>query len=151
MVDATTPAGATVTYVASASDALDPAPSLTCLPASGATFPIGTTNVTCTAVDRAGNSANRVFHVRVSGAGEQIVALIQKTLAFLDLPSLRAPLTAQLQAVANALVANKKPVACTGLSLYSTAVRAAPANAFTAAEKTELIADATRIRRVIGC
>ena len=73
------------------------------------------------------------------------------TLAYLDLPSLRPALRTSLQAAANALLARRPACACRALTLYIAAVRIAPARAFTAAEKAELIADATRIRAVIGC
>src|SRR5262249_41780605 len=49
VVDATGPAGATVTFSASATDNFDPAPTVTCAPPSGSVFPIGNTTVTCTA------------------------------------------------------------------------------------------------------
>jgi hypothetical protein len=150
-VDATGKAGATVSYTASASDDVDPSPSLTCVPASGSVFPIGTTTVTCTATDDAGNSASATFSVHVRDAGEQIVALIDKTLAFLDLPSLGPVLKARLTTAANALIAGNKAAACTALNLYKLAVQAAPASAFTPVEKSKLIADANRIRAVIGC
>src|SRR4029077_13700437 len=48
--EATGPGGAAVTYPApSASDPIDPSPVVTCLPASGSTFPLGATTVTCSA------------------------------------------------------------------------------------------------------
>lgn len=62
---ATDASGAVVTYTASAQDLEDPAPSFGCVPASGALFPIGTTTVTCTATDAAGNSASASFTVTV--------------------------------------------------------------------------------------
>jgi hypothetical protein len=39
------------------SDSVDPAPVVTCGPASGSTFPLGTTSVTCNASDAAGNTS----------------------------------------------------------------------------------------------
>jgi hypothetical protein len=149
-VDATSPAGANVTYSASARDGVDPSPTLVCAPASGSTFAIGTTTVSCTATDAAGNSASARFDVHVRGAGEQLVRLIDKTLAYLDRPALKPALRAQLQAVADAL-ARRPRTACLALDLYTLAVRVAPAQAFTPAEKAELIADAARIEAVIGC
>src|SRR5215213_3203508 len=61
------PGGAVVTYgSASATDAVGPAnPTVTCTPASGSTFPIGTTAVNCSAKDTAGNTANASFNVTV--------------------------------------------------------------------------------------
>ena len=52
IVDATSPAGAVVTYSVSATDVVDPAPTVACTPPSGTTFAIGNTTVTCTATDR---------------------------------------------------------------------------------------------------
>ena len=61
----TSRAGAPVTFSASASDLLDPSPAVSCSARSGATFPLGTTTVTCTAKDAAGNEATGSFHVSV--------------------------------------------------------------------------------------
>jgi hypothetical protein len=59
------PAGAVVTYSASATDDTDSHPSVVCSPASGSTFAIGTTAVHCTATDASGNSAGGSFNVAV--------------------------------------------------------------------------------------
>ena len=48
-IPASDPAGATVTYVATASDIVDPIPGLSCEPVSGSQFPGGETTVTCDA------------------------------------------------------------------------------------------------------
>jgi HYR domain-containing protein len=56
--EATGPTGASVTYTPPATtDAVDGTRSATCKPASGWTFPLGTTTVTCNANDAAGNAA----------------------------------------------------------------------------------------------
>ncbi|MGB5331308.1 MAG: HYR domain-containing protein [Woeseiaceae bacterium] len=47
---------AQVTYVVTATDIIDPDPEVICTPASGSTFPIGTTTVTCTASDDGPNA-----------------------------------------------------------------------------------------------
>ncbi|HEX4680745.1 MAG TPA: SdiA-regulated domain-containing protein, partial [Gaiellaceae bacterium] len=65
-VDAATPAGRAVTFTASASDAVDGSPTVTCLPASGSTFPIGTTIVRCTATDAQGNAGSATFTITVA-------------------------------------------------------------------------------------
>jgi hypothetical protein len=63
--EATGPTGAVVTYSASATDA-DPAnPTVGCVPASGSTFALGTTNVSCSATDAVGNTASGSFAVVV--------------------------------------------------------------------------------------
>ena len=64
-VTATSPTGATVSYTASATDLVSGAITPTCTPASGNTFPIGATTVTCAATDQAGNKASGSFKVTV--------------------------------------------------------------------------------------
>ena len=61
----TGPFGTQVRFSVSASDSLDPSPTVTCSANSGAVFPIGTTTVKCTARDAAGNTATGSFHVSV--------------------------------------------------------------------------------------
>lgn len=64
--EATSPAGATVVYsTPSAIDARDPAPRVECVAASGNSFSLGTTVVTCTATDAAGNAESATFSVTV--------------------------------------------------------------------------------------
>jgi hypothetical protein len=61
------PAGATLTYTApGTTDAADVAPTVTCLPASGSTVPVGTTTITCTATDAAGLHASASFTATVT-------------------------------------------------------------------------------------
>jgi hypothetical protein len=65
-VTTTSPSGTAVSWtLPTASDAVDPDPSVVCAPASGSTFPVGTTSVTCTATDATGNSASAGFTVTV--------------------------------------------------------------------------------------
>ncbi|HVP75336.1 MAG TPA: HYR domain-containing protein, partial [Gaiellaceae bacterium] len=61
----TVASGTSVTFTASASDNTDGPRPVTCSPASGATFPVGTTTVTCTATDTHGNTGSASFHVTV--------------------------------------------------------------------------------------
>ncbi|HVL69942.1 MAG TPA: carboxypeptidase regulatory-like domain-containing protein [Vicinamibacterales bacterium] len=65
VVEATSAAGATVTFSASASDTVSGAVAVTCEPASGSRFPLGTTVVSCTASDGAGNTGSATFAVTV--------------------------------------------------------------------------------------
>ena len=59
------PAGAAVSYTATATDNIDGSITPSCKPASGAVFPVGTTTVTCTATDAHGNSSQATFKVMV--------------------------------------------------------------------------------------
>jgi hypothetical protein len=63
--EATGPSGAAVTYNASASDLVDGPVAVTCTPASGSTFALGTTPVNCSATDAHGNKATGSFDVTV--------------------------------------------------------------------------------------
>jgi phage baseplate assembly protein gpV len=66
---ATGPDGAVVTYDSpTAQDAVSGNVPVTCSPASGSKFPIGTTTVTCTATDAANNTATATFKVTVEAA-----------------------------------------------------------------------------------
>lgn len=67
VVTATGPNTTVVNYApAVSSDVLDPAPVIVYSQNSGTTFPLGTTNVSITATDLAGNSASASFNVIVS-------------------------------------------------------------------------------------
>jgi hypothetical protein len=73
-VEATGPSGAAVSYNMSTSDAVDPAPIATCAPASGSTFPVGTTTVHCTATDAAGNQSTGSFSVVVRDTTDPVLS-----------------------------------------------------------------------------
>jgi hypothetical protein len=73
-VEATGPSGATVSYSVSTSDAVDPAPVIACAPASGSTFPVGTTTVHCTATDAAGNQSTGSFSVVVRDTTDPVLS-----------------------------------------------------------------------------
>jgi hypothetical protein len=66
LVEATSAAGAVVTFSATATDAEDASPpSVTCSPASGSTFPLLTTTVTCSTTDSGGLTVTGSFLVTV--------------------------------------------------------------------------------------
>ena len=64
-VNATSPSGAAVTFAVSASDPDDAAGTVACSRASGSTFPIGVTTVTCTSTDTHSNTGSAAFTVTV--------------------------------------------------------------------------------------
>jgi RNA polymerase sigma factor (sigma-70 family) len=65
-VQATSTRGAVVSYAATATDLVDGPVTPACAPVSGTTFPVGTTQVTCTARDKRGNRASASFTVTVT-------------------------------------------------------------------------------------
>ena len=148
--DATSPAGAVVTYAVSAHDDVDPSPVVTCAPAPGGTFAIGNTTVTCTATDASGNAATASFVVHVRGASEQL-ATLRTLVASLRLRPLYArSLDGELSAV-QTLVAHGQPRAASVVFvLFQAEVRLMPPSAITRADAAALVADATRIRAVLA-
>jgi len=76
-VNATDASGATVTYAVTATDPDNASANLTitCTPPSGSTFPIGTTTVSCSASDSAGNSASGSFQVIVQDTFPPVLSL----------------------------------------------------------------------------
>jgi hypothetical protein len=61
-------AGAAVNFTVTAKDNVDGTVPVTCAPASGSTFPVGATKVTCTAVDKKGNKGTSILSVTVTAA-----------------------------------------------------------------------------------
>ena len=82
--EASGPGGATVTYtLPTASDAVDPHPHVDCVPTSGSTFSVGTTTVSCTATDAAGNTSDpQTFTVTVNDSTPPTVTVPANTTVF---------------------------------------------------------------------
>jgi HYR domain len=72
-VEASGPGGASATFSVSAADVVDPSPTVSCTPSSGATFPLGTTAVSCTAADVSGNTAQATFDVNVADTAAPVI------------------------------------------------------------------------------
>jgi hypothetical protein len=152
VVDATTPAGANVSYAATASDNMDVNPSVSCSPPSGAKFAIGTTTVNCTASDAAGNSSAKSFTVRVKGAPEQIADLVDKLRGIKGLVPLQPALHSYLQNLADCVLRRDKTRACLYADYFIAGVRTAIAKRWIGAPVgNDLIANVTRIKAVVAC
>jgi beta propeller repeat protein len=150
-VDATGPGGAVAAYTVTVSDDTDPAPSLSCAPASGSLFAIGNTTVACTAKDASGNTATASFTVHVAGAAEQLAAL-RSHVASLKLKKLvAATLDLELQLAQTALAAGYPKLACVPLVVFETEVRLLPSSTIKAADAAYLVASSKQIRAVLGC
>jgi hypothetical protein len=74
-VEATGPSGAAVTFTASATDAVSGLLTPTCTPASSTTFALGSTTVTCTATDAAGNTGAATATVLVQDTTPPVVTI----------------------------------------------------------------------------
>jgi len=64
-LEAEGPAGSVVSYTVTALDDTDGPLTPTCMPPSGSTFPLGSTTVSCSATDSAGNSGEASFEISV--------------------------------------------------------------------------------------
>ena len=150
----TCPSGAKATY--SAPSASDNCAGVTVTPsiASGSVFPIGTTTVTYTATDWAGNTATCSFTVTVKTVQQTLSDMIAAVNA------LQPPLTgtqvqglnSKLQAALDAFNQGKTNVACNKLSDFISQVSAYINNGtLTSAQGTPLINSANHVRNTIGC
>jgi hypothetical protein len=110
--EATGPSGAAVSFLATASDLVDGAVSVDCAPASGSTFPLGTTTVSCSATDAHGNTASGSFDVTV-------VDTTPPTLHLADVSTQatgNSQATVSYTATATDLVDGSVPVSCSPAS-----------------------------------
>lgn len=149
-VDATSPSGAVVAFTVSASDNVDPAPSVGCTPTSGAMFPIGDTTVACIATDTSGNASTASFGVHVRGAAEQLTALRARVATLGLRPLVARSLDAELQAAQVLLLHGQPKLAAAVLMVFNLEVRLLPRNAIAPAEAAKLVADANRVIAVLG-
>lgn len=149
-VDATAPDGAVVTYVVSATDDVDPAPVLACVPPSGERFPIGNTTVSCRAEDASGNVATASFVVSVKGGHEQLADLAVLVESY-ELGTLGRSLEQRLETVARMLDEGKTTSACQILESFTREASAQAGKALTVEEAAALTDAARRIGAVIGC
>jgi hypothetical protein len=125
----------------------------TCVPASGSTFPIGSTGVTCTATDGAGLQNSCSFTVTVTAnALTQLNGLIA-TVQNLPVPSaVKLVLKAPLLVAKVALQKNEPQVACAALRVFEGVVKKLrQANKLTAAQAAQLTTASQGIRTVLGC
>jgi hypothetical protein len=111
-VEATSGAGATVNFpLPVVSDAVGVA-SLSCVPASGSTFALGTTSVSCTATDAAGNASQTAFSVAVVDTTPPVVVAI----ASITREATGSSTPVSYATTATDLVAGPVPVICTPAS-----------------------------------
>ncbi len=108
-LEATGPVGAVANFTASATDIVDGTRPVVCAPASGATFPIGTTTVNCSSSDTHGNSASGSFTIVVRDTTAPILtAPANRTLAATS----SAGAVAVFSASATDIVDGTVPVMC---------------------------------------
>jgi hypothetical protein len=150
VVKATSPAGAVVPFAPTVSDNCAVA-AVTCSPASGSTFAIGDTSVTCIAVDLSTNQSSCTFNVHVEGAAEQTADLLTIVSGLNTIPPVKKALLSQLNAVLASLNNNDLQAACGALQSFINLVDAHKGHAISVSDANMLIAAAQQIQAVIGC
>jgi hypothetical protein len=122
--------------------------SVSCEPASGSFFPIGTTEAVCTASDAAGNSSSKSILVIVINAHDQIGALIERVEA-LNLPDGTVePIINQLLTAYDATADGS--AACKKVSDFMSLVQKKNSN-IPSGDVSYLLAEGSRILSVMGC
>jgi hypothetical protein len=122
--------------------------SVSCDPASGSFFPIGTTEAICTASDAAGNSSAKSFLVIVINAHDQIGALIERVEA-LNLPDgTTEPIVNQLLTAYDATADGS--AACKKVYDFMSMVQKKNSN-IPSGDVTYMLAEGSRILSVMGC
>jgi hypothetical protein len=91
--EATGPSGAIATFDASATDVVDGAVPVVCLPASGSIFPFGDTVVRCAAENAAGMHANARFIVRVRDSVAPTIVSLTPSVSILPPTPRMVPVT----------------------------------------------------------
>lgn len=151
-VPAASTAGATVAFATpTAEDACDGALPVTCEPASGSLFAIGTTTVTCTAMDSQGLEGSATFTVKVTDAAEQIGDLNSYISGLVIPKGTKNSLLVKLAAAEAALASGDTASACDSLKALINQSSALAGKKLSVSEASEIVTEATRIRAVIGC
>jgi uncharacterized repeat protein (TIGR01451 family) len=149
-VNATSPSGAVVTFVTTATDN---APGVTkaCIPPSGSTFAVGTTTVNCTATDVSSNTTSKSFQITVLGAVDQLNNLINKVKGMTIEPGFKSELLNRLNNALSALNAKTTAKACSELAKFLDGVNSKSGKKILAGNAATLTTDANRIRAVLAC
>ena len=151
-VNATGPSGAVVTYATpTVSDPDDKTlPTLSCSPASGSTFAIGTTTVTCSVsdLDDTNSPVSVSFSVSVLGAQAQLMNLRQSVTGV----GPDKVLSRTVGAAQSLLSANHVQATCFVLKVFDFEVEVlAFFRSISPATASQLVASANRIENVLGC
>jgi hypothetical protein len=152
-VPATSIEGASVAFNVTATDDHDSNPAVSCSPASGGLFPVGDTTVTCMATDQAGNTTTDSFKIHVSGAADQLSALVSAVRTTNGTQGIVNSLDAKLTAVQQALTAanaGNRGDATNKLGAFINDVSAQSGKALTPDQAAQLINAAKQIQAALG-
>jgi hypothetical protein len=139
-------AGAVVTFAAFATDLVSGVVVVTCAPASGSTFRIGSTSVACSARDGRGNEGTGGFSVAVLSPAQIAADIIADILAsnFRQAVALIQDLIAMLER-------GNSAAGCEPLNAFITQVRAQAGKKLTVDQARRLIERAQALATVLGC
>jgi len=146
VTDATSAAGAVIVYAASALDDVDGTLTPACAPASGSAFPVGATTVTCTATDAHGNTGSASFTITVLAPAQMTANLVTAvtSIGFQQGANL-------LQAALTELKGGRVTTACNQMGAFTNQVQAQAGKKLSAAQASQLLQAAARVKTVIGC
>jgi hypothetical protein len=130
-----------------------PLPAVSCTPASGSTFAIGTTTVTCKVSDSddSNSPVSQSFTVTVNGAATQVKNLISLVNSYHLSSSLQNALDNKLKDVLTAINAGQTATACSELTDFIGFVQSHTGKGLTTSQATQLIAAAKQVQAVLGC
>jgi hypothetical protein len=153
VADATTPTGGRASWSATATDLVDPSPSVTCVPASGSFFAIDDTTVSCTATDATGNTSSpKTFTVHMNNVSEEFANLTTVVGSLGLNPGLTASLQTWLTTAQRHL--DRQKDACQQLDgfLLQALAQAGKVNpTLTVGQGQALVAAANALEGSIGC
>lgn len=150
VVDATAPTGATVHYPPATANDCSGSVNVGYSQAAGTVFPIGTTTITVTATDLAGNTTTRTFTVKVNSPAEQTQELITEIAALPVNPGTITSLTTKLDAVLAALASDQSLAAAGQLRALINEARAQRGKKLTVEQADSIIAAATTALNALG-
>jgi probable HAF family extracellular repeat protein len=144
--DATSPLGAVVAFVATATDVQDEVLPVQCVPASGSLFPVGMTLVECTATDSHGNTGIASFSVTVRSASTMLMHLVAAVTAANFQQSIHL-----LQNAINNLTKGNSHAACNQVEAFMNQVRTQQGKSLSVLQATAFLSSANHIRAALGC
>ena len=153
-VNATSPAGAVVTYSPpTVVDEDSPLPTVSCTPASGSPFAIGQTTVTCSVNDSddSNSPVQASFTVMVLGAAAQVSNLLATVNGMHLRTALQNSYDEELTEIRSEINGGQTANACANLSDFIVHVQGQSGKSLTAAQANQLSAAAKNIQAVLGC
>ena len=132
---------------------VDETPPVDCVPASGSTFAIGTTTVTCTATDAddSNSPVTASFTVTVNGALAQLQDPLLPDVKAIPASLGRLILVNDVNGMINNLQHGNTVQVCSDLSFIGLVVQEWSGPLMTTAEANTILADISQISAVIGC